>query len=406
MAGKLIFAYKTVGTNDLLFYQASWRKSIEPAGGIGLYRDGVAHIDRRGNQYYHEHYMNPPFVIHLLRACGYLATDVAFHFPFWLRAPSILADAGILFLLWKMVRPASPRAWLALIVAALSPVTFMISGFHGSTDSVVVFFLMLSVWLLRKPDRALAAGLAFGMSLNIKIWPAMLAPALLVWLPSWKERIRFSLASGAVLLIGSMPFLAQDPELVIRRLLGYPSVYGQWGTSRIVSVVAAWGNWNAASKLFESYGRFLMLAAVAGLGIWLQRRRQGSSIELRIALLTGVFLSLTPGFGVQYLAWLAPWVVLVGVEAVMAFSFAGGVFLYVVYNYWSMGQWVVADSYQRDPWSGVTILYELLCWLTVLLITWCFWRQLSQQIVPEPAPVPQGKPVAPGNQPRKRVRKK
>lgn len=378
MAAKFTFAAKTTGTNDLLFYQASWRKSEQPSGGLGLYRDGISHIDFRGNEYKHEHYMNPPFVIHMLRLCGYLGSNVAFHFPFWLRVPSILADAGILLLLWKILRPATPRAWLALIAAALSPVTLMISGFHGSTDSLVVFFLMLTVWLLARPEQALLAGLAFGMSLNIKIWPAMLLPAMLIWLPDWKLRIRFMSAAAAIAIVASMPFLAQDPVLVIRRLLGYPSVYGQWGTSRLLTLAAGQPDSQMLVKLFESYGRFLILASIAALGIWLHRKHRAAPIGLRVALLIGVFLAFTPGFGVQYLAWLAPWVVIAGVEAVVAFSLAGSVFLYVVYDHWSRGQWLVADSYQQGPWKGTAILYELLCWMTVLLITWCFWRQLPK----------------------------
>ena len=63
---KLVFAYRTVGTNDVLFYRAYWIKSTEPGGGIELYRDGINLYDGRGVPYRREPYMNPPFVIHLL----------------------------------------------------------------------------------------------------------------------------------------------------------------------------------------------------------------------------------------------------------------------------------------------------------------------------------------------------
>ncbi|MBL8228853.1 MAG: DUF2029 domain-containing protein [Bryobacterales bacterium] len=380
--GKFAFAARSTGTNDLMFYQYSWRKSLEPAGGMGLYRDGISHVDVLGRPYYHEHYMNPPFVIHLLRACGFLATQVGLHFPFWMRVPSILADAAIVLLLWRMLAPQRARDWLALMAVALSPVSLLISGFHGSTDSLVVLFVLLTVYFLGKPEGGVWAGLAFGMSLNIKIWPAMFIPAILLWLPDWRARIRFSLAAGAVFAVASMPFLAQDPFLVIRRLLGYPSVYGQWGTSRLVTwASAAWSS-DGFSKLFEAYGRFLMLASIGVFGWWLQTRRPDAPLRLRIAILTGVFLSFTPGFGVQYLSWMTPWLALAGVEAVMAYSFAGTVFLYVVYRHWSVGRWILADSYQLGPWSGTAIFYELFCWITVLIVTWCLW-----QLMPKPAPV-------------------
>ncbi|MCS7026396.1 MAG: glycosyltransferase 87 family protein [Bryobacteraceae bacterium] len=382
---KLIFAFRTTGTNDLMFYQYSWRKSLESGGGIGLYQDGVSHVDVFGRPYFHEHFRNPPFVIHFLRTCGFFATRFGLSFPFCLRLPSILADMAIVILLGKLLKPKRPREWLALLAVALSPVSVLISGFHGSTDSLVLAFTLLAVLLLLQPGRSLWAGLAFGMSLNVKVWPAIFLPAIIVWLPDWNSRLRFLLSAAAIFLLASMPFLAQDPILVTGRLFGYPSVYAQWGTSRLLSWAAAAWDLAGISKFFETYGRFFALGLLAWLGWWMQQERKPAALPLRIAILTGLFLCITPGFGVQYLCWFTPWLALVGPEAVLAYSFIGSVFLFAVYHHWSLGRWILADSYQQGPWFGTAILYELFCWVTVLITSWCLWRLASPSEIRLPA---------------------
>lgn len=395
---KLTFAYKTIGSNDVLFYRAYWIKSVEPGGGVELYRDGIKLHDSRGVPYRHENYANPPFVIHLLRVCGWLARVTVLEFPFWLRVPAILADIGIVLLLWGLLRPATQTAWLALAFVAASPVSILVSGFHGSTDSVVVFFLMLAVWIYQRTGNPMLAGIAFGMSVNMKVWPGMFVPAILAFLPTWHQRFRFTVAAGITFLFGSMPFLLMEPELVLRRVFGYPSVYGNWGLSRLFSYISQLIGFPALSNWFEAAGRFIVLGAVAWLGIWLQRRAPRTPLAVRIGLISGLFLSITPGFGVQYLAWVAPWGILAGAEALALFGFSGGVFLYSVYNYWSNGTWQEANSLIVAPWPGTTIFYELLCWASVILLAHSIWSTVPRSIPalddvrPEPLPTPK-KPV-------------
>ncbi|KAF0247582.1 MAG: hypothetical protein FD167_3022, partial [bacterium] len=43
-------------------------------------------------------------------------------------------------------------------------------------------------------------------------------------------------------------------------------------------------------------------------------------------------MSLSPGFGVQYLVWLTPWIVSLGLGATGIFFLTSGLFLFLVYN--------------------------------------------------------------------------
>jgi len=93
-------------------------------------------------------------------------------FAFWLRLPCILADAGSVLVVWKYfarTNVAAGRAVLpagttnlttgqlaSLLVLALSPVSLVISGYHGNTDSLMIFLALLSLFLVEGRRRDLA----------------------------------------------------------------------------------------------------------------------------------------------------------------------------------------------------------------------------------------------------------
>ena len=67
----------------------------------------------------------------------------------------------------------------------------MVAGFHGNTDPIMVSLLLLSVYLVETGRGEWLAGAAFGMAMNIKILPLLLAPAALLSLPGTRRRIGF-----------------------------------------------------------------------------------------------------------------------------------------------------------------------------------------------------------------------
>jgi hypothetical protein len=82
-----------------------------------------------------------------------------------------------------------------------------------------------------------------------------------------------------------------------------------------------------------------------------------------------LFLAVTPGFGVQYLAWLVPWVVGGGRSATLMYYTASGLFLVVVYDFWAQEfPWRLADSVAVGNWRGWIIGLELVCWAAVLVV--------------------------------------
>jgi tetratricopeptide (TPR) repeat protein len=91
-----------------------------------------------------------------------------------------------------------------------------------------------------------------------------------------------------------------------------------------------------------------------------------------------LFLSVSNGFGVQYLAWLAPWVAGLGWAPAALFYAASGVFLFLVYNFWAQGlPWYLADSIHVGDYAGYFDYAQVICWLSVLVALGVSWRSIG-----------------------------
>src|SRR5437764_248001 len=112
----------------------------------------------------------------------------------------------VLILLQTSKREIRIPTW-ALALFAVSPVSLMVSGFHGNTDPVMVLFLVCAVWMCLRNQSGLA-GLFFALSCQIKIVPLLLLPAFVLFWFS-QNRSRGFLVSGAITtcLLWSEPLL-------------------------------------------------------------------------------------------------------------------------------------------------------------------------------------------------------
>jgi hypothetical protein len=394
---KLLLALLTEGTLDAAAF-ADHLAKIEQFGGVGAYRVSGA---------FNNPFNSPPFVVHFLKAIGWLTRATGLPFAYWLRLPCILADAGSLFLVWKLLErygarrdvshdASAPRrdgnvpllnapllnVPLLLITLALSPVSIIISGFHGNTDPVMIFFVLLSAYLLDGRGRVRLAAVAFGLALSIKVAPLIFAPALWFYLPGMRKRIEYFALAALVFLCGSLPYLLFDPLLIARSVFGYSSIYGHWGWTHLAatlfpeSLVFARPPHDVvgAHAVAASVGKWLMLALIAGAAMWLNRRKDKPPLALQLGLAAAIFLFLTPGFGAQYLSWLVPWVVFLGVRACLVYYLAGGLYLAVDYSCYIYR--AALPFYCIEP---LTLSLPFICWASVFALLVFYARLLRHQ---------------------------
>src|SRR5437773_1630297 len=134
---KLAIAYNTIGTNDaVVFY-------------------GFAKVLSQHSlewTYQHSRYFNhPPLTAYYLRGIYALTEqrwcqDIGIHFPFLLRLPGIIADFLVVVVLLRISKIDIRIPTSALALLAVSPVSLMVSGFHGNSVPVMVLVLVCAVW--------------------------------------------------------------------------------------------------------------------------------------------------------------------------------------------------------------------------------------------------------------------
>jgi len=384
---KLWLATGTYGTNDVRSWE-QYRDISASAGTLELYR--------RVEQFNH-----PPMTTGLLRLMGWLAATTSIAFPFWLRLPAILADVGALILVAKILTPGSrgrfagvretlagtrhagsfscrsranfPEATLTLM--AISPISIMVSGFHGNTDPVMIALVLLAVYLLDVRPVIWLGGAALGMSMNVKVVPLVLVPVFFFYLPTWKRRGEFFGTAAVVFGLASLPYIVQDPLLIGRKVLCYGSLYGNWGIARLLRDAPP--PWHGLDVTLRQYGRYGIMAVLATVAYLMNRNRTKPSLFTQCGVIIFLFMTISTGFGVQYLAWLVPWVVEVGFWPCLIFYSTTGVFLGLVYTHWSRGfPWYFADSCIVGDWQGSARIFEWLSWATVAMALVLLIRQV------------------------------
>jgi hypothetical protein len=361
---KLALALLTFGTNDV----AAWMEFAWV-----IHQKGGAFAYLKVSEFNH-----PPFIVHLLQLMGWLADRNWLPFQFWMRLPAILADFGSFLVVYRIfaMRQGGPADRFSLVWLAAAPISLFVSGFHGNTDPVMVFFLLVAVMWIDTPRGIGLAGAAFGMALNIKVVALAFAPAAFFYLPSWSRRMKFFGAAAAVVLAGSMPVLAEAPEPILHNVLGYTSIVGHWGWTRIATALA--GSPGIAHAA-QAYGGWVLMAVLTAIAFLMNRGEAKPSLFRQFGLVAFAFLALTPGFGIQYLAWLVPWVVGIRRPAVSAFYVATGAFMFVVYTYWSRGTWWYANSDAVGDWKGFVIPFEIAAWISVCVVLVWMARAVTEE---------------------------
>lgn len=377
-AVKLALSFATQGTNDMLFWEANLRK-IQADGGLALYREGAV-PSWQGKTYRIESFNQSPFMIHLLRTWGAASAVSGVPFRVWLRVSGAVADLGMLLLVCGILKAERlPVRSPILLLLALSPVSILISGFHGNTDPILVFFLVLSIYLIDTGRPVWLAGAAFGMAMNIKVMPIIFLLAILLSLGSLRCRIGFALSAGLVFLAGSMPYLVQDPALVIHSVFGYNPVCGSWGLCEIAYLLPG-----QTVSWYRFVGKPLALSVVLLASLWMHLRAPKTTLFQSCGFLAFLLLFAISGFGPQYLSWIVPWWVALPWRSVRWHYVAASIYLIAFYTVWTHGGWYVANMLEHSPIPAGTLpvlMLEAVCWISVGTVVLVYVKEFRRGAV-------------------------
>jgi hypothetical protein len=137
----------------------------------------------------------PPGYMWVLWLFGDIDETVGFSQGQWeylLKVPPILADLASAYLLYLFLRgrTVAPPIGAAALYLVFPP-TLLIGAVWGQVDSILAFFVLLTIYLLDR-DRPVAASVAFTVGFLVKPQAIAALPFLIFWFvrehpPSWRR---------------------------------------------------------------------------------------------------------------------------------------------------------------------------------------------------------------------------
>lgn len=206
-------------------------------------------------------------------------------------------DALIIYPLYYL----SKKDIKTIVVYAFNPITITIVAIHGQMDSIPAFFLLLSVlFFIQKKESWSIFTLAIGVF--TKTWP-------ILFIFSFFKRSRKKLL---YCFIGIIPLLLVFLHSyifnvsftdIVQAVKDYRGVFGEWGISKLLAFAS---NHSIHPDIQQLIRRIFLIAFF----IFVLMRKEGSII--RSIFMSMLFLfSFTPTFGIQWLSWLIPYLLIV-----------------------------------------------------------------------------------------------
>ena len=396
---KVCLALFTFGTNDAGVWDAS-ALVIRDGKSRSIYFDGLHVLDAKGKFLHHQIFNHPPFMIFVLAGLNEVQDLTGTPAHVSIRLLDSLADAGTLALTAAIVTSlaGSVPLWPFALIA-LAPAWIFISGFHANSDPLMLFFLILTVYLVEVRRFNLLAAIAFAMATGIKIVPLLLLPAFLLYLDR-RNRAKAVAILGFFWAVTATPWVLYTSQSFMHMIFGYRSITGWWGFGWLLSKIPAL---HYLSTAFNTFGVCLLFGAMGFVTWLLNRGSSRTSLFYQFGILLFVFMFLTPGFGIQYLAWLAPWILLLPWGVIAAHIAMSGLFCGTTYTYWTRGlPWYFANPISGGPWTNLGALANLvatagvLAWVTTALVLQAYYRGLSlrHQIGKQPKDVRKSSPLS------------
>jgi hypothetical protein len=359
----------SVGSNDIVnwFHSAH---TIRAKGLVESYR-----ID--------EYLNNPPGISLLVANLLDFGELVNLPFPFLHRGIGILGEMLCVVLLiitgYKQQRPL--HGFLMGAVFALNPLSMLVSGYHGHTDGIcgVLAFLAFFIWVHWR--EGFWAGIFLGASMNVKLIPLLLCPALLLSMETWQQRLLCLLGLGVSCSSFVVMWLYGGSDFY-SRVFGYRSILDYWGIQTFLLIGQT--NYPAYSEVFkyistgfQSIGPYLILGAVSILNLFFKR----NAFE-RAAVSYALFAVLAPGFGITYPAMFMPFFCVVSLWWGAIYSIVNGLALLAVYKHFLVSSWpfqtVHLGSSPPAAVLAMFVMWAMLLWFSVGAIV-RYWKEYARE---------------------------
>ena len=370
---KLCIALNTEGTNDVFFF-FKFAQNLTQHGLEWTYR-------------YQPRFNHPPLTSYFLRGIYSLGAvralqETGLMFPFLLRLPGIIADFVVVLLMLRLRKRWALPTW-SLLLLALSPVSIMVSGFHGNTDPVLVLFVVLAAYLCVR-NQPTSCGVVLALSCGIKIVPALLLPVFFWFWYSRQRTMRFLFPFIVTVIAISIQPLLSFPLPFARNVLAYGSYWGLWGITYWLRLtgwsqfaVIDYHNVPLAENIVSNALKLIIIIAALMIA-WRRRNMDSRGLFGSIAYVWLVFFAFAPGVGPQYLVWLMPFLLVLSPTVFAYATAACSLFIFFFYNTIAAGlPWNLAVSKNdiADQWAP----WAIWPWLTFVVVLIAEWQRTKRR---------------------------
>lgn len=182
------------------------------------------------------------YLFYILGALRYLFSVSDQWFYFVLKLPSIIADLGISYLIYRVLlkHVSEKLALYGLAFCLFNPVLIFNSAVWGAFDGFMTLFLFISIYYLAE-KKLLLSSIFFGISVLVKPQAIAIAPVFGYWLLSnfsAPRTLKLSIPALLTIVILSAPYFPSDPlfgffNLFIQMAQDYQGnslfAYNLWG---------------------------------------------------------------------------------------------------------------------------------------------------------------------------------
>jgi uncharacterized membrane protein len=370
---KILIAWSTFGTNDVAFFYA-FGKSLTLHGLQWTYASDIA-------------FNHPPAVATFLRWIYGLDHVPWMHehgiaFPFLLRLPGIISDFVVVLLLLAAAPSLRLPMW-SLLVLALNPVSVMISGFHGNTDSIMVMLTVFAacacLW-----ERPILSGILLALSTQVKIIPLLLVPIFFFYWLHRRRVMSFTVPFTLSLVLLWIEPILRFPGVFIHRVLFYGSFWGLWGATYWLRLTGVRGfapvtyyHFLPLQQLTVTVLKLLVIAAVLIIG-WRRRQLDARGLFVSVGWAWVAFFILSPGVCAQYLVWPMPFVLALSPLFFASLVGTSSLFLFFFYNTicgglpWYLG---VSTGKLNDLW----LPWSIWPWTALIAGAFLLWQRALRE---------------------------
>jgi len=374
---RFALAALTTGTSDVSIWTIHVI-SIEDQGLIEYYKSSLGSIIR---------FNHPPLTGEFMRCLYLLSQHFDIEFGVFYRTLFGLSDFWTAFLLFQIFKEDTRRI-IYPIVYLLCPLTFLMSSYHGNTDSLIGLFALWSLLCVSQRRYAIA-GLLLGIGVSVKWIILLLFPAFMFAIPGSRNKLSFGIGCVAAIGLGYGWWFVLAPQAILDGVFMYRgnifyTSSGQpiWGNQVFLRPFLSFCGLQSETvndilNVIFRLNNLIIGASVLSYS-WLRRRfGEARQIGMSIAVAFSLFYGLTNYWAFQYLAWAIPfYVFLPRILNVLVLTLTS-VYIYFLYSYLcgSMLLFRRWDFIGHGQWPTVLLMLRNAC---ILLFIWvavyCFIR--------------------------------